>query len=117
MAGEESVLGQPAARVLRLTIVKIHCYLALLIGRDHLFGTKPSIAYWRDHSAGASRGRSWGESCLGERARSGRSHSDPRRKNGHMERLIGTVRRERLDRLLIFGEAHLRQILTFYASY
>ena len=34
-----------------------------------------------------------------------------------MERLIGTVRRECLDRLLIFGEAHLRQILTFYASY
>ena len=37
--------------------------------------------------------------------------------NGHMERLIGTVRRECLDRLLIFGEAHLRQILTSYASY
>ena len=37
--------------------------------------------------------------------------------NGHMERLIGTVRRECLDRMLIFGEAHLRQILTSYASY
>src|SRR5438105_7256672 len=37
--------------------------------------------------------------------------------NGHAERLIGTVRRECLDRLLIFGEAHLRQILTLYASY
>jgi transposase InsO family protein len=36
--------------------------------------------------------------------------------NGHMERLIGTVRRECLDRRLIFGEAHLRQILTLYAS-
>ena len=32
--------------------------------------------------------------------------------NGHMERLIGTVRRECVDRMLIFGEAHLRQILT-----
>ena len=31
--------------------------------------------------------------------------------NGHMERLIGTVRRECLDRVLIFGEAHLRRIL------
>ena len=39
------------------------------------------------------------------------------RQNGHMERLIGTVRSECLDRLLIFGEAHLRQILTLYASY
>jgi transposase InsO family protein len=37
--------------------------------------------------------------------------------NGHMERLIGTVRRECLDRMLIFGETHLRQILTLYASY
>ena len=37
--------------------------------------------------------------------------------NGHMERLIGTVRRECLDRVLIFGEAHLRRILTLYASY
>ena len=37
--------------------------------------------------------------------------------NGHMERLIGTLRRECLDRVLIFGEAHLRRILTLYASY
>ena len=37
--------------------------------------------------------------------------------NGHMERLIGTVRRECLDRVLIFGEAHLRQILISYAFY
>jgi transposase InsO family protein len=37
--------------------------------------------------------------------------------NGHAERLIGSVRRECLDQVLIFGEAHLRQILTMYASY
>jgi transposase InsO family protein len=37
--------------------------------------------------------------------------------NGHVERLIGTVRRECLDRMLIFGETHLRQILTLYARY
>jgi transposase InsO family protein len=37
--------------------------------------------------------------------------------NGHMERLIGTLRRECLDRMLILGEAHLRRILTLYASY
>ena len=37
--------------------------------------------------------------------------------NGHMERLIGTVRRECLDRMLIFGESHLRRVLTLYASY
>ncbi len=37
--------------------------------------------------------------------------------NGHIERLIGTLRRECLDRMLIFGEAHLRQVLTAYACY
>jgi transposase InsO family protein len=37
--------------------------------------------------------------------------------NAYVERLIGTVRRECLDRLLIFGEAHLRQILSSYAAY
>jgi transposase InsO family protein len=37
--------------------------------------------------------------------------------NGHVERLIGTVRRECLDRMLIFGETHLRQVLTLYARY
>jgi transposase InsO family protein len=37
--------------------------------------------------------------------------------NGHVERLIGTVRRECLDRVLIFGEAHLRRILMLYASH
>ena len=34
-----------------------------------------------------------------------------------MERLIGTVRRECLDLVLIFGEAHLRRILSSYAAY
>ena len=37
--------------------------------------------------------------------------------NGHVERLIGTVRRECLDRMLIFGESHLRRILFAYAAY
>jgi hypothetical protein len=34
-----------------------------------------------------------------------------------VERLIGTLRRECLDRMLIFGEAHLRQVLSAYATY
>jgi transposase InsO family protein len=37
--------------------------------------------------------------------------------NGHMERLIGTLRRECLDQMLVLGEAHLRRILTLYVSY
>jgi transposase InsO family protein len=37
--------------------------------------------------------------------------------NAYVERLIGTVRRECVDRMLVFGEAHLRQILSVYAAY
>src|SRR5215467_4626842 len=37
--------------------------------------------------------------------------------NPYVERLIGTVRRECSDQVLIFGEAHLRQILSSYAAY
>jgi transposase InsO family protein len=37
--------------------------------------------------------------------------------NPYVERLIGTVRRECLDQVLIFGEAHLQQILSSYAAY
>ena len=37
--------------------------------------------------------------------------------NGHVERLIGSIRRECLDHVIIFGEAHLRQVLKAYAGY
>jgi transposase InsO family protein len=37
--------------------------------------------------------------------------------NGYAERLIGTMRRECLDRMLIFGESHLRRVLASYAAY
>ena len=37
--------------------------------------------------------------------------------NGIAERLIGTLRRECLDQIVIFGEAHLRRILSAYARY
>ena len=37
--------------------------------------------------------------------------------NGFTERLIGSIRRECLDHLVILGEAHLRRILRNYASY
>ena len=36
--------------------------------------------------------------------------------NGYAERLIGTLRRECLDRVLIFGESHLRRILVSYTG-
>jgi hypothetical protein len=37
--------------------------------------------------------------------------------NRHTERLIGSIRRECLDHVLILGEAHLRRILSAYADY
>src|SRR5882724_7093397 len=37
--------------------------------------------------------------------------------NGHVERLIGSIRRECLDHVVVFGEAHLRRFLKTNASY
>ena len=37
--------------------------------------------------------------------------------NGHCERLIGSIRRECLDHVVIIGERHLRQILHSYLGY
>src|SRR5262245_12210275 len=37
--------------------------------------------------------------------------------NPYAERLIGTLRRECLDHVLIFGERHLHRVLTLYALY
>ena len=37
--------------------------------------------------------------------------------NGHVERLIGSIRGESLDHLVVFGEEHLRVVLKAYASY
>jgi transposase InsO family protein len=37
--------------------------------------------------------------------------------NAHVERLIGSIRRECLDHMIAFGEAHLRRILGRYAAY
>jgi transposase InsO family protein len=37
--------------------------------------------------------------------------------NGFAERLIGSIRRECVDHLVVLGEAHLRRILAKYATY
>jgi transposase InsO family protein len=37
--------------------------------------------------------------------------------NGFAERLIGSIRRECLDHIIVLGEAHLRRILKSYARY
>src|ERR1700736_6066756 len=37
--------------------------------------------------------------------------------NGHVEHLIGSIRRESLDHLVVFDGAQLRRVLRNYASY
>ena len=37
--------------------------------------------------------------------------------NGYAERLIGSIRRECLDHVIVLGEAHLRKMLRAYADY
>ena len=37
--------------------------------------------------------------------------------NGHAERLIGSIRRECLDHVVVFGERHLRHLLRSYMHY
>jgi transposase InsO family protein len=37
--------------------------------------------------------------------------------NGFAERLIGSIRRESIDHMIVLGEAHLRRILKSYARY
>lgn len=37
--------------------------------------------------------------------------------NGYAERLIGSIRRECLDHIVVLGEAHLRRILGSYCRY
>ena len=37
--------------------------------------------------------------------------------NPYVERLIGTLRRECLDHVVIFGERHMHRVLTLYSHY
>src|SRR6201993_3355456 len=37
--------------------------------------------------------------------------------NGHAERLIGSLRQECLDHIVVFGERHLRHVLFLYMDY
>ena len=37
--------------------------------------------------------------------------------NGYAERLIGSIRRECMDHIVVLGEAHLGRVLRSYASY
>ena len=77
-----------------------------------------------DHSPGI-----WdatGMARMGERTRAGfvrwafaisPTAPRPQWQNRPIERLIGSIRRECLDHVIVVGEAHLRLVLKAYASY
>lgn len=73
--------------------------LYLLRDRDQIYG----YAYTRRIRA------------MGIRDRPVAAHSPWQ--NAHVERLIGSVRRECLDHVIVFGEEHLRRVLKTYAAY
>src|ERR1017187_8234111 len=52
---------------------------------------------------------------MGIRARPTSPHSPWQ--NGYAERLIGSIRRECLDHVVLFGERHLRHVLLSYMKY
>jgi len=74
----------------------------LLLG---FFGLKAGLDQIDEHTIGARLSR------LGQRAWRYRSQ------NSFVERLIGSVRRECLDHVLVLNERHLRRILTRYFAY
>jgi transposase InsO family protein len=67
------------------------------------------------------RDASYGHAVTGRLAAMGiRDHPTAPRspwQNGHAERLIGSIRRDCLDHIVVFGDAHLRRILADYAGY
>src|SRR5262245_30689045 len=97
------------------------------IGRYPSPRSPKTVLIFERQSNGASE-RDPGEAQPSPRDRDTRSghqappHSRPAdlaggaRQNGYVERLIGSVRRECLHRVLIFGEAHLLRILSSYAA-
>jgi hypothetical protein len=64
------------------------------------------------------RDRAYGEVFV-RRLRSRDRPTSPRSpwQNGYAERLIGSIRRERLDHVVVFGERHLRHLLLSYMKY
>jgi transposase InsO family protein len=67
----------------------------------------------RDGAYGAAFVRRVGAMGIRDRPISARSPWQ----NGHAERLIGSIRRECLDHVIVFGERHLRYLLNSYQQY
>jgi transposase InsO family protein len=87
----------------------------------HHEGRTPTHGYEADRDAGRDNDRAYGQAfqrrirAMGIRDRP----ISPRSpwQNPYAERLIGTLRRECLDHVLMVGERHLRRMLASYSSY
>ena len=112
--------GAPTPDSFRLcSVLQSSAYALGITERCAVTSSRPTV--WR-HCSHSDLGRAtssirpdmiFGRDSIRDRPISPRSPWQ----NGHMERLIGTVRRECLDRMLIFGELHLRRVLASYAAY
>ena len=69
----------------------------------------------RDRDAAYGHAVRWRLQAMGIRDRPAAPRSPWQ--NAYAERLVGSIRRECLDHIIVLGEAHLRRILKAYASY
>ena len=89
--------------------------------------SRRSPSTWRGVAEGARRPRRHSAQLPGWRRRDGLSgHADswlswmaPRSpwQNGHVKKLIGSIRRECLDHIIVLGEGHLRRTAAAYTRY
>ena len=114
----ERQVRRPCRRLQRRTLApspKILC--ELLQHRENA----PLLRQGRARLAPGSAHRTHRIACPGRRhaspIRSNLSFRYTQWQNAYVEHLIGAVRRECRDRMLVFGEAHLRRVLASYAAY
>jgi Integrase core domain len=121
--------GEPNGRIIA---AGVRCFDALLV--DKTGGLRARRAAPRGGQRRVTRRPTDGGSCCGLRLpgirrRSGWHAKLPRHspgtrrqhtsswQNGHVERLIGSIRRECTDHLIVFNEEHLRRILAKFSAY
>src|SRR4051794_30660246 len=83
-----------------------------MIARSRL---APFVSCRRGTSISSRRGRRHASRAWG--IRDGPTAPRSPWQNGCAERLIGSIRRECLDHVIVFGERHLRHVLRSYAHY
>lgn len=110
------VLGHERRKILHADVITAPTaeWLAQQITEAFPWSAAPRfVVRDNDSSYGAAfRRRLW---AMGIRDRPTQLHSPWQ--NGHVERLIGSIRRECLDHMIVFSAAHLRSVLQSYVHY